>query len=182
MVEDARKNPRLIGGVYQVGQVITHSLTLTTYTAYNRNTNDVVGLLVFGLPPTVEAGAALRFLEPLKRRRLVESPHVIHIFDWGIDGSRIYIATDPPRGISLRTVLDNETLDLKRAVEMAKQITRGLIALHAQNIENIDMRPQLITVDMVVEIDRVQLDDAGLRLFFNQMGSTYGQQDDVRLF
>ena len=77
------------------------------------------------LPPTVEAEAALRFLEPLKRRRLVESPHVIHIFDWGIDGSRIYIATDPPRGISLRTVLDNETLDLKRAVEMAKQITGG---------------------------------------------------------
>ena len=182
MVEDARKNPRLIGGVYHVGQVITQSPTLTTYTAYNRNTSDVVGILVFGLPPTVEAEAALRYLEPLKRRRLVESPHVIHIFDWGIDGSRIYITTDPPRGISLRTVLDNETLDLKRAVEMAKQITRGLIALQAKNIENIDMRPQLITVDMVEEVDRVQLDDAGLRRFFNQMGSTYGQQDDVGFF
>jgi serine/threonine protein kinase len=182
MIGDARKNPRRIGGVYHVGQVITHSPTLTTYTAYNRNTNDVVGLLVFGLPRAVEAEAELRFLEPLKHRRLVESPHVIHIFDWGIDGSRIYIATDPPRGISLRTVLDNETLDLKRAVEMAKQITRGLIALHAQKIEDIDMRPQLITVDVVDEIDRVQLDDAGLRLFFNQIGSTYRQQDDVGFF
>ena len=182
MVEDARKNPRLIGGVYHVGQVITQSPTLTTYTAYNRNTSDVVGILVFGLPPTVEAEAALRYLEPLKRRRLVESPHVIHIFDWGIDGSRIYITTDPPRGISLRTVLDNETLDLKRAVEMAKQITRGLIALQAKNIENIDMRPQLITVDTVEEVDRVQLDDAGLRLLLNQMGSTYGQQDDIGFF
>ena len=182
MIGDARKNPRLIGGVYHVGQVITHSPTLTTYTAYNRNTNDVVGLLVFELPPSIEAEAALRFLEPLKRRRLVESLHVIHVFDWGIDGSRIYIATDPPRGISLRTVLDNETLDLKRAVEMAMQITRGLIALQAQNIENIDMRPQLITVDMVEEIDRVQLDDAGLRLLLNQMGSTYRQQDDIGFF
>ena len=182
MVEDARKNPRLIGGVYHVGQVITHSPTLTTYTAYNRNTNDVVGLLVLDLPPIVEAEAALRFLEPLKRRRQVESPHVIHIFDWGIDGSRIYIATDPPRGISLRTVLDNEPLDLKRAIEMAKQITRGLIALQAQNIENVDIRPQLITVDMVEEVDRVQLDDAGLRLLLNQMGSTYGQQDDIGFF
>src|SRR6266581_1698497 len=158
MVEDARKDPRLIGGVYQVGQVITNSPTLTTYTAYNRNTSDVVGLLVFELPPTVEAEAALRLLEPLERRRLVESPHVIHVFDWGIDGSRIYIATDPPRGISLRAVLDSETLDLKRAVEMAKQMVRGLIALQAQNIEKIDMRPQLITVDMVVDTDQVLQD------------------------
>ena len=183
MVEDARKNPRLIGGVYQVGQVITYSPTLTTYTAYNRNTSDVVGLLVFELPPTVEAEAALRLLEPLERRRLVESPHVIHVFDWGIDGSRIYIATDPPRGISLRAVLDSETLDLKRAVEMAKQMVRGLMALQTQNIENIDMRPQLITVDMVVDTDRVQLDDAGLRLLLKQLGYTYDQQnEDIGFF
>ncbi len=183
MVEDARKDPRLIGGVYQVGQVITNSPTLTTYTAYNRNTSDVVGLLVFELPPTVEAEAALRLLEPLERRRLVQSPHVIHVFDWGIDGSRVYIATDPPRGISLRVVLDSETLDLKRAVEMAKQMVRGLIALQAQNIEKIDMRPQLITVDMVVDTDRVQLDDAGLRLLLKQLGYTYDQQnEDIGFF
>src|SRR6266702_4486546 len=183
MVEDARKNPRLIGGVYQVGQVITNSPTLITYTAYNRNTSDVVGLLVFELPPTVEAETALSLLEPLERRRLVQSPHVIHVFDWGIDGSRVYIATDPPRGISLRVVLDSETLDLKRAVEMAKQMVRGLIALQAQNIEKIDMRPQLITVDMVVDTDRVQLDDAGLRLLLKQLGYTYNQQnEDIGFF
>jgi serine/threonine protein kinase len=183
MQEEARKNPRLIGGVYQVGQVITYSPTLTTYTAYNRNTSEVVGLLVFELPTTVEVETALKLLEPLERRRLVQSPHVIHVFDWGIDGSRVYIATDPPRGISLRAVLDNETLDLKRAVEMVKQMVRGLMALQAQNIENIDMRPQLITVDMVVYTDRVQLDDAGLRLLLKQLGYMYNQQnDDIGFF
>jgi serine/threonine protein kinase len=183
MVDEARKNPRLIGGVYQVGQVITYSPTLTTYTAYNRNTSDVVGLLVFDLPPHIETEAALRLLEPLKRRRLVESPHVIHVFDWGIDGSRVFIATDPPRGISLRAFLDNETLDLKRAVEMAKQMVRGLIALQAHNIENLDMRPQLVTVDVLLDADRVQLDDAGLRLLLKQMGYTYDQQlDEIGFF
>jgi serine/threonine protein kinase len=159
MVEEARKNPRLIGGVYQVGQAITSSPILTTYTAYNRNTSDVVGLLVFELPPTFEAEAALRLLEPLERRRLVQSPHLMHVYDWGIDGSRAYIATDPPRGISLRQVLDSETIDLPRAVEMAKQMARGLMALQAQDIENTDMRPQLITVDVVGDTDRLQLDD-----------------------
>lgn len=178
MVEEARKNPRLIGGVYQVGQAITSGPILTTYTAYNRNTSDVVGLLVFELPPTFEAEAALRLLEPLERRRLVQSPHVMHVYDWGIDGSRAYIATDPPRGISLRQVLDSETIDLPRAVEMAKQMARGLMALQAQDIENTDMRPQLITVDVVGDTDRLQLDDVGLRLLLKQVGYIYNQQND----
>ena len=178
MVEDARKNPRLIGGVYQVGQVITRGNTMTNYTAYNRNTNDVVGLFVFDLLPRIGPEAALRFLEPLERRRQVESPHVMHVFDWGIDVLRVYIATDPPRGISLRTILNNESLDLKRVVEVAKQIVQGLFALHARTIYDIDMRPQFITVDRVDDIDRVQLDDTGLRLILKQMGYTLNEQDD----
>ncbi len=183
MVEDARKNPRLIGGIYQVGQVITTGPILTVYTAYNRNTSDVVGLLVLELPPRFEAEAALRLLEPLERRRLVQSPHVIHVYDWGIDGSRAYIATDPPRGITLRHVLDNETVDMYQSVEIAQQMTRGLVALQAQGVEDTDMRPQLITVDRVGNTDRVQLDDVGLRLLLKRLGYVGDQRsDDIGFF
>lgn len=183
MVEDARKNPRLIGGIYQVGQVITTGPILTVYTAYNRNTSDVVGLMVLELPPRFEAEAALRLLEPLERRRQVQSPHVIHVYDWGIDGSRAFIATDPPRGITLRHVLDNETVDLYRSVEIARQMTRGLVALQAQDVEDTDMRPQLITVDRVGNTDRVQLDDVGLRLLLKRLGYVGDQRsDDIGFF
>lgn len=183
MVEDARKNPRLIGGIYQVGQVITTGPILTVYTAYNRNTSDVVGLMVLELPPRFEAEAALRLLEPLERRRQVQSPHVIHVYDWGIDGSRAFIATDPPRGITLRHVLDNETVDLYRSVEIARQMTRGLVASQAQDVEDTDMRPQLITVDRVGNTDRVQLDDVGLRLLLKRLGYVGDQRsDDIGFF
>lgn len=183
MVEDARKNPRLIGGAYQVGQVITTGPMLTVYTAYNRNTSDVVGLQVLELPPLFEAEAALHLLEPLERRRLVQSPHVIHVYDWGIDGSRAFIATDPPRGITLRHVLANETVELQRAVEMAQQMARGLVALQAQGVEDTDIRPQLITVDEVGNTDRVQLDDVGLRLLLKRLGYAGDQRsDDIGFF
>jgi serine/threonine protein kinase len=183
MVEDARKNPRLIGGVYQVGQVITTGPILTIYTAYNRNTSDVVGLLVLELLPLFEAEAALRLLEPLERRRLVQSPHVIHVYDWGIDGSRAYITTDPPRGTTLRHVLDNETVDMHRAVGMMQQMTRGLVALQTLGMKNTDLRPQLITVDRVGNTDRVQLDDVGLRLLLRRLGYVGGQRsEDIGFF
>jgi len=183
MVEDARKNPRLIGGAYQVGQVITTGPMLTVYSAYNRNTSDVVGLQVLELPPLFEAETALQLLEPLKRRRVLQSPHVIHVYDWGIDGSRAFIATDPPRGITLRHVLDNETVELQRAVEMVQQMARGLVALQAQGVEDTDMRPQLITVDEVGNTDRVQLDDVGLRLLLKRLGYAGNQRsDDIGFF
>src|SRR5258707_8685752 len=125
MLEEARRNPRLIGGVYQVGQVITTGPMLTVYSAYNRNTSDVVGLLVLELPPMIDAETAQRLLDPLERRRLVKSLHVIHVYDWGFDGSRAYIATDPPRGVALRHVLDNENIDLRRAGDFSRQKGRG---------------------------------------------------------
>src|SRR5258707_15499596 len=121
MLEEAHRNPRLIGSVYQVGQVITAGPMLTVYSAYNRNTSDVVGLLVLELPPMIDAETTRRLLDPLERRRLVKSLHVIHVYDWGIDGSRAYIATDPPRGVALRHVVDNENIDLGRGGEFLRE-------------------------------------------------------------
>jgi serine/threonine protein kinase len=173
-----QRNSRVIGGIYQTGQVITSGPMLTAYSAYNRNTGDVVGLHVIEPPAVMDEAVALRLLQPLEPRKLVQSPHVMHVYDWGMDGARLYIATDPPRGITLRQVLDTENVDLRRALELAQQMARGLAAMHSQGIVDIDMRPQLITVDILTESDRAQLDDIGLRLLLRRLGYPQGQQPD----
>lgn len=173
-----QRNPRVIGGIYQTGQVITSGSVLTQYTAYNRNTGDVVGLYVVELPPALDQAAVSLLLQPLERRRPVQSAHVIHVFDWGIDDTRAYIATDAPRGVTLRHVLDTENIDLRRALELAQQLARGLVALHSQGIADIDMRPQLITIDMLDETDRAQFDDIGLRLILKLLGYPQGQRPE----
>src|SRR5712691_9157649 len=136
----SQRDPRLIGGVYRVGQVVTVSGILTQYTAHNHNTNGVVGLVVIELPPTVDMQRARQLLQAIERRRLVKSPSLLYIQDLGIDGRRAYIATDPPRGLTLRQVLENETIDLRRALGLAQQIGRGLVALHEQGIAGMDLR------------------------------------------
>lgn len=173
-----QRNPRVIGGIYQTGQVINSGPILTAYTAYNRNTGDVVGLHVIQVPQmvTMDESDLMRLLQPLERRRQVQSQHVVHVYDWGVDGSRVYIATDPPRGITLRQVLDTDNVDLRRALELSRQMARGLVALQTQGVFDIDMRPQLITVDILAESDRAQLDDIGLRLLLKQLGYAESQQ------
>lgn len=174
----SQRNPRLIGGVYRTSQVVTSGSILTNYTADNHNTNEMVGLIVLELPSTTDAQIVQGFFRSMERRRSVQSPQVIHVYDWGIEGNRAFIATDPPRGVTLRYVLDNETIDLRRALDFSQQLARGLIALHGQDIVGIDLRPQLITVDSTGSENRVQLDDLGLRSLLKMLGYVDSQRND----
>lgn len=171
----SQRDSRLIGGLYRVGVVLTSGGIVTSSTAYNRNTNDMVGLYLIEFPPTFhvqEIQEALRLLAPRQR---ITSPHVLHVQGWGTDGNRVYIATDPARGVSLRHMQDTENIDLTRALSLSKQIAQGLKALHEQGIVGLDLRPELITVEVTDAQDRVQIDDIGLRPVLQSLGYTNTQ-------
>ncbi len=172
----SQRNSRLIGGVYTVGEVIASGGMLSSYTAYNRNTSDVVGLQVVEVPPDLSSYAVQQYLQPLESRRAIQSPCVIHVYDWGIDGNRIYIATDPPRGMTLQHVLDNENVTIERALDIARQLAQGVKVMHENTITGLDMRPPLVTVDEVNLTDRVQLDDIGLRTLLKSLGYIASQR------
>lgn len=165
-----QRDARLVGGVYRVGQVIASSEILTICTAYNRNSSDVVGLSIIEIPATAPQDLVSTRLNTLAARRQVISPYVLQVFDWGIEGTRAYIATAPPRGVTLQHVLDNENIDIQRALTLTQQITQGLQALHQQGVAGLDLRPQLITVDSDGITDRTQIDDIGLRSLLNSIG------------
>ena len=171
-----QQNPRMFGGYYQVAQVISTGPLLTVYTAYHHYSSDRVGLYVVELPPTMEEESMEPLLQVFDKRRLVNSPHVIHVYDWGVDDGSIFIATDPPLGVTLRQVLDTEDMEIERALDLARQMARGLVALQAQGIVGIDMRPQLVTISMREEHYHAQLDDIGLRLLLKQLGYMNSQQ------
>jgi serine/threonine protein kinase len=172
------KAHRVVGGIYRIGQVITSEGMLTTCTAYNRNTNDIVGLFMIEFPTSFPLDQVWQLLQPLERRRSLHSPYVIRVHNWGIDGTRAYIVTDPPRGVTLRHVLDTENVDLKRVLDLSWQITQGLKALHQHGVVGLDLRPQLITVDSVDTIDRAQIDDVGLRSLLKALGYVPSQRAD----
>jgi serine/threonine protein kinase len=174
----AQRDTRLVGGVYRTGQVITSGGMLTSYTAYNHNTNDVVGLYVITLQTAEQIGTAQYLLQPLARRQGLYFPHVMRVHDWGIDGNRVYIATDPPRGVTLQHVIDNENIDLRRSIDLIRQLLTGVKALHKQGIHGLDLRPQLITVDTIGINDRVQVDDIGLRPLLLSLGYISNQQSN----
>ncbi len=174
----AQRDARLVGGIYRTGQVITTGGMLTTYTAYNHNTNDVVGLYVITLQTQEQMETAQALLQALSKRQSLYSAHVMRVHDWGIDGTRAYIATDPPRGVTLQHVIDNENIDLRRSIDLIHQLLIGIKTLHKQGIHGLDLRPQLITVDTIGVNDRVQVDDIGLRALLLSLGYVSSQQSN----
>jgi serine/threonine protein kinase len=178
-----QKYTQLIGGLYRVGQILSAGPVVTNCTAYDRNTNDVVGLFIIELPPQLPHTIIHQHLQVLERRRTLQSPHVIRIYRWGIEENRVYVATDRPHGVSLQYVLDHEDIDIKRAIDLTRQLALGLGELHKHHIAGMDLRPQHITVDAIGLIDRVQIDDIGLRSLLYALGYSYSQHhDDIGYF
>jgi hypothetical protein len=81
----SQRDARVIGGVYRTGQLISVGGILTIYTAYNHNTNDVVGLYIIEPLSPGQVQIVQQFQSVLDKRRLIRSPHVIRVYDWGID-------------------------------------------------------------------------------------------------
>jgi len=174
----SRRDARVIGGVYRTGQLISAGGMLTMYTAYNHNTNDVVGLYLIESPSAGQSQIMQQLQPVLDKRRQIRSSHVMRVYDWGIDDNRIFIATDPPRGVTLQHIFDHDNIEIPRAIDLTRQLVAGLQAFHEQGIVGLDLRPQLITVDTVGITDRVQIDDIGLRSLLLTLGYVSSQRND----
>src|SRR5262249_51241403 len=75
----AQPDARLIGGIYRIGQTITTGGMLTTHTAYNNNTNDVVGLYVITLQTQEQVGTAHSLLQGLIKRQSLYDSYVMRV-------------------------------------------------------------------------------------------------------
>ncbi len=70
----SQRDPRLIGGVYRTSQVVISGEILTNYTAYNHNTNEIVGLIVLESPSPGDTQTVQQFFQSMEHRRSVKSP------------------------------------------------------------------------------------------------------------
>ncbi len=87
-----------------------------------------------------------RFESEARATGALHHPNVLTVFDVGSDGGRAYLVTELLRGESLREKLRGGPLPAKRALEIAIQIARGLIAAHEAGIVHRDLKPENLFV------------------------------------
>jgi hypothetical protein len=133
------------------------------YQALDRELGEDIALKVLRAPARAAAGSLAemqrRFRAELVLARKVTHKHVIRIHDIGeIDGIK-FISMPLVKGKDLAAILADGPLPVDRALDYARQIAAGLVAVHAAGVIHRDLKPSNIMID---EHDQVLLMDFGI--------------------
>ena len=125
------------------------------YKAEDTRLHRIVALKV--LPPrfTNDAVAKERFLREARTASALDHQNICAIYDIGeSEDGRLYISMAFYQGQTLRARLANGPLPVEEALDIARQVARGLAKAHRLGIVHRDIKPEnlMITTDGVVKI------------------------------
>src|SRR5262245_36749174 len=100
-----------------------------------------------------------RFEQEARTASALNHPNIITIFEVGETGGAPYIAMEVVEGRSLRDLLDDGKLPLRKTIAIAAQIADALAAAHEKGVVHRDLKPENV---MVTKPGHVKLLDFGL--------------------
>ena len=100
------------------------------------------------LPPSLSANAEYvrRFQQEARTASAISHPNVAHIYEFGEDNERHFLAMEYVEGKTLRELLKEKTLDVSGTLDIVLQITEALIATHRRGIIHRDIKPENVIV------------------------------------
>src|SRR4026207_1911167 len=95
-----------------------------------------------------------RFEQEARSASALNHPNIITIYDVGSSDSISYLAMELVEGRSLRSLLDEGSLPLRKIISLASQLADGLAKAHAAGIVHRDLKPDnvMISKDGFVKI------------------------------
>jgi serine/threonine protein kinase len=95
-----------------------------------------------------------RFEQEGRAAAALNHPNIVVIYDGGSQDGVFYVATELLEGETLRERLAGHALPVRKAIDYAIQIARGLAAAHSKGITHRDLKPEnlFLTKDGLVKI------------------------------
>src|SRR6202050_2907827 len=114
----------------------------------------VVAIKILPAEFAADSDRLLRFEREARSASALNHPNIVTIYDLGQDGSTRYIAMELIEGKTLRELLDAGALPIRKALDIAAQVSEGLAKAHAASIAHRDIKPAnlMITLDGFVKI------------------------------
>lgn len=140
---------------------------------------DAVKILLpqFASDPTFAA----RFRQEAQAAANLNSPYIVGIYDWGLDGDTYYLVMEYIRGVDLKTAINQRgAIGQRKVAQIASQICSGLSVAHNNNVIHRDIKPQNI---MIQPDGNIKIMDFGVARAGNstmtQTGSVLGTANYV---
>jgi eukaryotic-like serine/threonine-protein kinase len=150
-----RRNPRmegheqlaggqLLSGRFRIVSFIAAGGMGEVYQAEDTRLDRTVALKFLPKQLAEDRSALERFRREAKAASALNHPNICTIYDFGEDAGRVFIAMEYLEGETLGNRIKRGPLDVRKAVEVALEVSSGLSAAHQKGIIHRDLKPSNI--------------------------------------
>src|SRR5580692_687966 len=129
-------------GPYEIQSLIGAGGMGEVYRAHDSRLDRPVEIKVLPASFSADRDRLQRFAQEARAAAALNHPNILSIFDIGEEARAPYIVSELLEGETLRERLRNGALPVRRLVDYAIQVARGLAAAHEKGIVHRDLKPE----------------------------------------
>jgi tetratricopeptide (TPR) repeat protein/predicted Ser/Thr protein kinase len=143
---------------YEIQKELGSGGMATVYEAKDLESNKSVALKVLFPHLASEEVTRKRFLREAHTGMELDHPGIVKVYEVGEDEDQSFIAMELVEGQTLDAVIDEESLDIDRVIDVCLKISEALSAAHEMGIVHRDIKPR----NIMLSNGHVKLMDFGL--------------------
>jgi eukaryotic-like serine/threonine-protein kinase len=146
-------------GSYEILELVGAGGMGEVYRAHDPRLGRDVAIKVIPASLAADPDRVRRFEQEARAAAALSHPNILAVHDVGTFESAPYIVSELLAGVTLRERMGGGALPVRKATDIAVQVTHGLAAAHAKGIVHRDLKPENI---FITEDGRVKILDFGL--------------------
>jgi len=163
---------RLLNGRYQIAERLGEGGAGLVYRAKDAKLGRLVAIKVLQQHTVTVPEWRRRFEREAKVLSALAHPNIVTVTDSGIDDDVPYLVMELLQGKTLGDLITEGPLPSPRALDIARQLLRGLAFAHAKGIVHRDLKPDNVFLQALPDqADHVKLLDFGMAKFLEGSGS-----------
>lgn len=135
--------PKEIGG-YKIESLLNRGGMSLLYLGIHPETGEPLTIKVLSAQYLTHSEMVDRFLKEAEIVELTSHPNIVRLYGHGRWEGGVYIAMEFVQGLTLREIILQQSLSLKRALEIVLQIGHAIAHFHSLGIIHRDLKPENI--------------------------------------
>lgn len=146
-------------GPYKIESLLSTGGMSLLYMGVDPQSRQIIALKVLSPAFTTQPEMVARFLQEAKIIGMTNHPNIVKIYGEGPWEGGLYMAMEFIRGVSLRQFIEQQSLSLKRCIDIILQVAYALCHLHSHGVIHGDLKPENI---LITEEGQVKVIDFGI--------------------
>lgn len=152
-------------GPYKVEALLSQGGMSLLYLGVDKDSKKPIAIKVLSPKYVANKDMVERFLKEASIIKMANHPNIVKLYGQGQWEGGVYIAMQLVRGISLRQFILQQSLSLRRSLDIILQVAYALCHLHTYGVIHGDLKPENILIE---EDGEIKVVDFGIAQLFEE--------------